>query len=105
MTPGGTSPRAIECALLWKLSRLHGWTDSVSVSQLARDANVQNEKRARAVARNRLSKRNFIGYHQALDTIWLRGPPQNEVFYFLRDECGHSNLQIEATFSSYFDGF
>lgn len=95
----------IECALLWKLARSHGWSAEVTVENLADEANVRDEAHAREVARTHLADREFIGYHQGRDTIWLEGPPRDAVCYHLRDECGYSELQIEATFSSYFDGF
>lgn len=100
-----TGTQDIECALLWKLARTHGWSAEVDVSQLTRDANVHNEKRARDVARNQLADRDFIGYHQGKDTIWLKGPPSEDVAYHLRDECGYNEIQIETTFGDYFDGF
>lgn len=105
MTPGRQTDEAIECALLWKLARTHGWSSEVPVSDLASNAPIQDERRGRDTARNQLSDRSFIGYHQGKDTIWLAGPPTEDVFYYLRDECGYSELQIEATFDSYFDGF
>lgn len=105
MTGRSGSGQDYECALLWKLARSHGWSSEVEVSDLASDANVSDEQRARDVARTDLASRDFIGYHQGKDTIWLAGPPSDDMFYHLRDECGYSELQIEATFSSYFDGF
>lgn len=93
------------CALLWELSRGHGWSKEVEIEDLARGANVLDEKQARDVARNELAKKDYIGYHQGRDTIWLRGPPPEDVCYELRDKCGYSEIQIESTFDSYFDGF
>lgn len=59
----------IECALLWKLVRTHGWSTTVGGSDLVDDATVHDEKRARDVARNQLADRDFIGYHRGKDTI------------------------------------
>lgn len=105
MTSDRSPVRSIECALLWKLARKHGWSVAVAVPELVREANVEDEREARGVARNRLADRDSVGYHNGRDTIWLRGPPSEDVFYYLRDGCGYSELQIEATFDSYFDGF
>lgn len=96
---------ATECALLWKLARTHGWSRVADVHDLVADANVDDEAAARDIARNRLAERTFIGFHQGRDEIWLEGPPPVEVFYRLRDDCGFTELQIEATFSSYLDRF
>lgn len=105
MESNGGTVRDIECALLWKLARTHGWSEDVSVPELAGEANVQDEQEAREVARNRLANRSYIGYHPGHDRIWLQAPPDDDVCYRLRDVCGFSELQIEATFDSYFDGF
>lgn len=70
-----------------------------------RDANVTNERQARDVARNQLSDRDYIGYHQGKDTIWLDVQGAADAAYHLRDECGYSEIQIEATFGDYFEGF
>lgn len=95
----------IECALLWKLARSHGWSRAVGVHALVSAANVDDEAAAGSVARNMLVERDFVGLHQGQDEIWLAAPPREDVFYRLRDDCGYTELQIEATFSSYFDGF
>lgn len=95
----------IECALLWKLARSHGWSRRIAVSDLVSDATVTDERSARDVARNRLASRDFVRYHRGTDRIWLAGPPGDAIPYHLRDVCGYAELQIEATFDSYFDGF
>lgn len=105
MTSGSAGTRDIECALLWKLARTHGWSTEVDVSDLAREAAVQDEQKARDIARNQLANRDYIRFHPGRDTIWLKGPPCDDAAYDLRDECGYSEIQIEATFGDYFDGF
>ncbi|MFB6199162.1 MAG: hypothetical protein ABEI52_13015 [Halobacteriaceae archaeon] len=95
----------IECALLWKLARTHGWSSEVRVKDLVSDAAVLDEREAREVAKNQLAERSFIRYHPGRDEIAIVGPPPEGLFYHLRDECGYSEIQIKATFSSYFDGF
>jgi len=95
----------IECALTWELARSHGWSGQVDVSDLVSDANVQDEQRGREVARNELTNRSFIGYHQGKDVVWLNNPHSDAAPIFLRDSCGYTEIQIEATFDSYFDGF
>lgn len=105
MTEDPDDDRSLECKLLWELARTHSWSSSVEVHELARRANVLNERKARKVARDKLASRHYVGYHPGRDEIWLRGPPGEDVFYHLRNRCGYSERQIEATFSSYFDGF
>lgn len=97
--------RGLECELLWELARTHTWSSSIEVHELARRANVQDEREARELARDQLASRHYVGYHQGRDEIWIIAPPTGDVFYHLRDRCGYSELRIEATFSSYFDGF
>lgn len=105
MSTGGTGAQQDECALIWSLARTHGWSTEVQVDDLVKNANVTDEQQARQIARNQLRQRPFINYHQGRDTIWISAPPGDDICYFLRDHCGYSELQIEATFSSYFDGF
>lgn len=105
MAPGHLSEDQIECRLLMKLARAHGWSAQVDVEDLASNTPVHDEQQARDVARNRLAANDFVGYHQGTDKIWLGGPPSEDVPYFLRDDCDFGELKIEATFDSYFDGF
>jgi len=105
MTMDSEGDEEVECALLWKLARTHGWSAEVTVSDLVSDANVTDEKRAREVARTTLPDKKFVGYHSGKDTIWLDPPPTDELAHYLRDVCGYMELQIEATLDSYFDGF
>ena len=95
----------IECALTWELARNHGWSLRVAVKDLVSDANVLNEQEGRRVARDILPDRPFIGYHQGKDEIWLQNPHSTDAAYFVRDTCAYLEIQIEATFDSYFDGF
>jgi len=46
-----------------------------------------------------------VAYHPGADVIRLRAPPDDARFYHLRDECEYAEIQIEATVSSYFQGF
>lgn len=103
MSAGEPATTEIECLLLWKLARSHGWGAEIAVSTLVSDAPVGDEQQARAVAWGRLADRPFVAFHPGRDTIWLRGPPGEAVISHLRDECGYSKLQVEATFSSYLD--
>lgn len=81
MTDDSSAVSVIECSLLWKLARIHGWSTVVEVADLASDANVSDERAARTVARNQLANRSVIGYHQGKDEIWLRGPSGEDLFY------------------------
>lgn len=105
MTQDETDDQVMVCTLLWKLARTHGWSSEVTVQDLVSDANIQDEEKGREVARNQVSDKSYVGYHQGKDTIWLKAPPEDTLYYDLRDACGYDELQIEATFSSYFDGF
>jgi len=67
-----------EAVLLWKLARSHGWSRSVDIDELVRDAPVTDEKRARGVARE--------GH-----------PPLDQAARDL-SEYGYSDLKIRATF-------
>lgn len=75
------------------------------VERLVSESAVSDEPRGREVARTRLADAAFVGHHPGNDEVWIVGPPSEELAYFLRDVCGYSELQIEATLSSYFDGF
>lgn len=105
MTRGESGDQSTVCAILWKLARTHGWSTEVAVSDLVSDADVRDEQHGREVARNQVANKSYVRYHQGKDTIWLSGPPDDQLYYDLRDDCGYTELQIEATFSSYFDGF
>jgi hypothetical protein len=90
------------CSLLWKLVRRHGWSKMVGVAELARDAPVSDEEKARRVARTELAGKEYVGYRQDTDEIWLTGPPHDSVAEDLV-ECGFSPIQIRATFGDYQD--
>lgn len=98
---GDDSTDSVACALVWKLARTHGWSGKVSVSDLAADAAVTNEKEAREIARNTLPGYDFISYHQGTDNIWLDPPPTDDLADFLSENCGYSRISVEATLDSY----
>lgn len=92
-----------KCAIVWKLSRSHGWSREQDVNALVDAANVHDKPRGRELARNELPQRSFIGYHPGKDVIWLDIPPAQSVVDFLVNSCGYSRIQVEATFDSYLD--
>lgn len=93
--------RDIECSLLWQLARSHGWSSTIGVHELVSNANVQDEKRGREIARDELSQREFVGYHPGKDEIWLDPPPTQDLAEFLVEKCGYTRLQVETTLDSY----
>jgi hypothetical protein len=93
----------IACALTFKLARLHGWSSKIDVADLASKAPVQNEQKARAVARDVLPSKEFIGHHQGTDQIWLKIPPADGLKEFLTNQCQYSEIQVDATLDSYLD--
>jgi hypothetical protein len=91
----------ILCSLVWKLTRTHGWSTRVGINDLASSANVLDERRARDLARDELPDEPFINYHAGKDEIWLVPPPGDDLREFLTDRCGYTDLQVDATISSY----
>lgn len=86
-----------EAALLWKLARSHGWSRSVDVEALVRDAPVTDGRRARRVAREELATRSYVVYDPSTDTVALDDPPLDRAARDL-SEYGYSDLKIRATF-------
>ncbi len=60
MASGSRSDQEIECLLLWKLARAHGWSGKTDVSAVVSDSTVQDEQRGRQIARIRLASRGFV---------------------------------------------
>lgn len=94
--------REVECAMLWRLSRNHGWAGWTALEDLVRAVPSHDRGRARSVAES-LRVEPYIVYHpnrgfkiahEAIDTLAT----------VLRDECGVDEFRIEATLS-HFRGF
>lgn len=97
------STQEIECRLLWRLARIHGWSWKVSVKALVGQCNFPDEQRARKICRQNVTKKPYVSYHQGRDLIWL-DVPHDQLAYDLRDCCDYSELRIEGKLSK-FDGF
>lgn len=93
----------VVCQLLWKLARRHGWSQWISLDALVRDLSVQDERRAREIFEAQVAKKEYVEYHPGREEVKLNVPHEN-LAYDLRDDCGFSELRIEATLS-HFDGF
>lgn len=91
------------CHLSWRLARIHGWSQSIAVPDLVSQINVPDEARARKLCRTKLAAKSDIGYHPGRDEIWIK-VPHDDFAHYLRDNCGYSELRIDATLS-HFDGF
>lgn len=102
---GSTHPstQEIECRLLWRLARTHGWSKKISVRALVAQCNFPDEQKAREICKQKVAKKDYVGYHQAMDLIWLK-VPHDQLAYDLRDCCDYSELRIESMLSK-FDGF
>lgn len=92
----------IRCALLWRLSRRHGWANWVPVDDLVNA--VPNHERgwAREVAHD-LKLEPFTAYHRNRG-FKIDHSHVDALAVFLRDGCGYSEFRIESTLS-HFGGF
>ena len=93
----------IRWQLLWKLARSHGWARWIHSDDLVKTLPRSERGRARRDVLPTLRGdtmtvyRRGKGYKVDHDEIERLG-------YYLRDECGYSELRIEATLS-HFQGF
>lgn len=102
MTSNRWNETEIRCALLWWLSRRHGWANWIPVDDLVNSVPTHERGRARAVADDLQREpytvfrrnRGFKIDHSHMDAL----------AQFLRDECGYGEFRIEATLS-HFGGF
>ena len=93
----------IRCQLLWKLARSHGWARWIPGDDLVRTLPRSDRERARRVILPTLRLSPAVVFRP--DRGYRIDPDEFETLaYFLRDECGYSELRIEATLS-HFDGF
>jgi hypothetical protein len=70
--------------------------------ELVRQARTTDESDARRVGRTELARKDYVGYRQDTDEIWLHGPPHDAIAEDLV-ACGYSKLQVRATFGDYQD--
>lgn len=102
MANGRWSKEEIRCAMLWRLARNHGWATWTPEEAVIRAVPSHERGRARAIA-GALRGERFITHHpdrgfkiahEAIERLAL----------ILRDVCGISEFQVEATLS-HFGGF
>lgn len=98
----GPSDSAIRCKLLWKLARMHTWSDYVPVRQLLIAAlDTADHDVGRAVVDD--LKTEPVTIFQEGRGIRLKNDPDSQavVAFELRDQCNFTELQIEATLSRF----
>lgn len=96
------SERQIKCALLWKLSRSHGWGTPVGKDDLVTLALADVEQgRGRRLVKELIDE-PYVVYREGRG-FQIRNDPdaQAAVAYRLEETCGYSRLQIEATLSRF----
>lgn len=93
----------IRCQLLWKLARSHAWGRWIPEDALARTLPRSERGRARGDV--------LPTFRGDVITVYRRGygykvnhDEIERLAYYLRDECGYTELRIEATLS-HFQGF
>lgn len=89
----------IRCRLLWKIARRHGWGSPVPADALVRSAlesSIQGERHDRV---EELLEEPYVGRDP--DGYVLRNDRDSQALAAvrLRETCGYSTLQIEATLS------
>ena len=95
------SDEEIECALLWKLARTHGWSGSIPADDLVRDALPGHEDPRGHEICEELKRMAYVTYQRGQGFSLEGMPEQEELAYELRDRCGYTELQIEATLSPF----
>jgi hypothetical protein len=94
-----TGAKDTACVLLYTLVRSYKWSESPEIGDLVDAAPVTDEQAATNVARNRLPDVAGVGYSREDDTIWLEGPPFDEVAETLW-ACQYPEPDIRQLFGS-----
>ena len=93
--------RALKCRLLWKLARRHGWGSPVPAETLVTDALASAEQgRGRDLVSD-LRSEPYVGRQSGGYVLANDPDSQALVATRLRETCGYSTLQIEATLSRF----
>lgn len=101
---GRPTETELECSLVWHLARSHAWGQWLHEDVLLDRALPASEQgRARRDVLPRLQSRPFVAYRRDRGLRFV-GNTEEQIAAFLKDECGYSELRIEATLS-HFDGF
>lgn len=96
------SRRDIQCAVLWRLARSHGWAHWIPEEQLIRAVPSHERGRARSIV-TRLADGPIVRHHPHRG-LKLAHESVDLLARELRDECGFSEFRIETTLS-HFGGF
>lgn len=97
------SDHEIECQLLWKLARSHAWARWIPVDELVGTLPRSERGRARRGVLPTLRTDPRIVFQRGSGYRINHGEV-DALAYGLRDDCGYSELRIEAT-RSHFEGF
>lgn len=92
----------VKCRLLWKLARRHGWGSPVAETTLVTDAlEPSAQGRGRELLAD-LRREPFVGVRRG-DEFVLSNDPDSQALAAvrLRETCGYSRLQVEATLSRF----
>lgn len=91
------------CRLAWRLTRRHGWSGPIPEQDLLNALDSHAQGRGKRELLDDLCDLDFVdrrgGGYIIVPNTW------EDLAYFLRDNCGYTEIQIEATLSSHFDGF
>ncbi len=100
---GQLSDTEIECRLLWRLVRVHGWSQWVPRDALVNNAVPPSDQgRAKTICDD-LKMKPYINFQRG-QGFRIVGNTENRIALFLRDICGYTEIQIESSLS-HFDGF
>lgn len=95
----------VKCSLRWKLARRHAWGSPIPEDDLVRMAPTDvDDDRAREACRE-LKSESYVTY-QRQNGYGIKNSPdeQAKLARVLRDRCGYTEIQVEATLSR-FPGF
>lgn len=97
-----TSRTQLKCRQLWKLCRRHGWSSPISrdaLVNLALESAIQGQ--GRDIVHD-LIEEPYIEFHVGRGYSLKNNPDaQAQAAYRLKDVCGYSEIQIEATLSRF----
>lgn len=90
------------CALLWKVSRKHGWSSPISEDGLTDLALEDADQGKGREVVQRLTSEPYITYQRGQGYGMKNDPDsQAQAAYRLKNVCGYTELQIEATLSRF----
>lgn len=102
MANGRWSFEEIRCVMLWRLARNHGWATWTPEEDLTRAVPSHERGRARSIA-DSLRGERLVTHHPSRG-FKISHEEIERLARLLRDVCGISEFQIEATLS-HFRGF